>query len=64
MWNEIVARAVVAERVAAASKAAHVQRMVGPAHAIPDRSRRSRWGIRLPIYSAGRSATSPGTAAA
>jgi hypothetical protein len=61
MWNEIVARAVVAERVAVATRAARGQRLVAPAQARPAPSRRRRWGVHLPIYSAGRRATSPGT---
>jgi hypothetical protein len=64
MWNEIVARAVVAERVAAAGRAAHVKRLIAPTHPKPARSRGRRWGAHLPIRSAGGRLTSPGTTAA
>lgn len=64
MWNEIVARALVAERVGAANKAAHLRRMIAQTQATPDRSHQRRWGIRLPVHSAGDRMTSPGTTAA
>ncbi|HSS09122.1 MAG TPA: hypothetical protein VLL25_04505 [Acidimicrobiales bacterium] len=49
MWNEIVARAIVAERVAAANKAATVRRMVSaePTPVVSGRSaRRARFRMR------------------
>lgn len=52
MWNETVARAVVAERLAAASKAADLKRLAARSEDRPARSRRSRWGVHRPIYSA------------
>ena len=49
MWNETVARAIVAERVAAADRAARVRRLDPPAPVKPHRPRRTRWGVLLRI---------------
>ena len=61
MWNETVARAVVAERLAAADKAAQRRPLVARAKDRPARSRRRRWGLHLPIYSAAPRVTSTGS---
>ena len=58
MWNETVARAVVAERLAAAGKAAQLRPLVAPSKGRRHSRRRRRWGIHLPIYSAARRVTS------
>ena len=61
MWNETVARAVVAERLAAAGKAAQLRPLVARPQHRPARSRWRRWGIHLPIYSAAPRVTSAGS---
>jgi hypothetical protein len=47
MFNEIVARAVVAERLAAANEAARVRRMIVAAGRKPAKSGRGGWLVLL-----------------
>ena len=61
MWNETVARAVVSERLAAASKAAQLRSMVSRPEDRRHSRRRRRWGIHLPIYSATPGVSSAGS---
>ena len=61
MWNETVARAVVAERLAAADKAARLRPLVARSEGRRHPRRRRRWGLHLPIYSAAPRVTSAGS---
>jgi hypothetical protein len=61
MWNETVARAVVAERLAAAAKAAQLKPLVARSEDRPARSRWRRWRFPPPIHSAAPRVTSAGS---